>query len=427
MFYSLQSLLLLFILNHYENFTFASQTFSGGQLNSSKLAVSNLSSASNLTQIHSSSSASASESRAGNYSHSTTSATTALPTPFSQDPDYEDHYLDEENYQDIQSGTCAISDSYCWFRNNNGSLEKANATSLADQCLLWNPSCSGNRTLAMKNFFNTTFHESLLQNACFGQVKPQTSTSVSKCDTYNPPERMSELQGMRDWMRSQQCVSDAMAWADTTSVANEGNFTVADAKENKGGSEDPDSQIEAQYEDPYPTRNNSASLGVAGSCCGVCYINAETVDIYYWPESEANTSCLSIVGESVLPLGYGATTTVEMLNSTTTYWGCNPRTFTDYNPRVNSTATFTYISATTTAQITTIGDLTVKMPVVDPWASSPCTESGVGSQESNGSIEVRDQHAPMHARGHTLMTPSVVTRNNFSSPVTTTVSGNFTL
>ena len=274
----------------------------------------------------------------------------------------------------------------------------------------------------MDRFFNTTFQNDLLSNACFAQVVSANSTSLSNCDKNNPPERMTEFQEMRNWMRSQQCVSAATEWAAMTPAVS--NFTFANAKDDITSSEDPDSQMAAKL-NPHPYNYSS---GVAPSCCGICDINAQNVDIYYWPEPDANTSCLGIIGESIRPLEYGATTTEVSDNptatSTATYWGCNPKTSTFYNPMVGGNVTYT--SATTTAQITTIGSLLVKVPILNPWSSSPCLESGVISQMSNGSIEPRDKHAPINARGHTLITPSSVTQKD-GLPVNTVVLGNFTL
>ncbi|KAL9132384.1 MAG: hypothetical protein Q9175_006443 [Cornicularia normoerica] len=238
---------------------------------------------------------------------------------------------------------------------------------------------------------------------------------------------MSEFQEMRNWMRSQQCVSAATEWAAMTpgnSNFSNSNFTYASAKDNIMSSEDPDSQMAAKL-DPHPYNYSS---GVAPSCCGICGINAENVDIYYWPEPDADTSCLSVIGESFRPLEYGATTTEVSLGptetSTATYWGCNPKTSTFYDPIVRGNVTYT--SATTTAQITAIGSLLVKVPLIDPWSSPPCLETGAASQGSSGSIEISDKHAKMHARDHTLIIPSPITRK-YDSPVTTVVLENYTL
>ena len=390
----------------------------------------NISAASPLIQTHANSWASASRSLVSDYSYNTAAATTALPIPFKPNPEYAGDYKNVKNYQDIKLGICAIEDDYCSFQNNNGTLEKANATDLDDRCLLWDPSCSGNRSLAIGRFFSPGFQNDLLSNACFAQLNLINSVSILDCYRYNSPDRMSEFQEMRNWMRSRQCVSAAAEWAAITppsSNFSNTNFTFASAEDDLTSSEDPDSQMAVKL-DPHPYNYSS---GVAPSCCGICDITAENVDIYYWPEPDANASCLSIVGESIRPVDYGATRTEIALGtstSTVTYWGCI-ETDTYYNsfsrplePAGNITNTY----VATTAQITSIGSLLVKVPLVNPWSSSACLESSVISQETNGSTANGDKHAPMRARGHTLMVPSSVAQKD-GLPVTTVVSGNFTL
>ena len=322
-------------------------------------------------------------------------------------------------FQSDKAKACDIKDNYC---NNSRISNTANVTDLDDLCVLWDPSCSSNGTLAANRFFNQTFQNDLFGNVCFTQVNYTDSVGVSKCDEFNPPKRMFEFREMRNWMRSKQCVSAAANWAART--PGDVNFTYANAKDWKISREDPDTQMEAQM---YPDSINYTS-GVAPSCCGVCNVYSQNVDIYYWPEPDTNTSCLSIIGGSIRPLDYGATKTEVSLNttetSTATYWGCNPRTSTFYNPMERGNVTYT--TATTTAQITTIGSLLVKVPVVNPWSSSPCLESGQISRGSNKSTDIRDKHAPIHARDHALMTTSSFPRSN-GSAVKTIVSGSFTL
>lgn len=62
-------------------------------------------------------------------------------------------------------------------------------------------------------------------------------------------------------------------------------------------------------------------------CCDQCSLLGNEVQIYYWPEPNADTSCLSIIGDDVVPWDYGATTDPEYYNGMTTkpaatYWGC---------------------------------------------------------------------------------------------------------
>ena len=86
----------------------------------------------------------------------------------------------------------------------------------------------------------------------------------------------------------------------------------------------------------------------------------------------------------------------------------------------------TYTSATTTAQITAVGSLLVKVPLLNPWSPNPCLETDVPSKGSNISTEIRYKHAQMHERDHTLIIPFCVT-SEVHSAVSTAVLGNFTL
>ena len=369
---------------------FARQTLWGRERNPSVLAISNISTASPWVPARSMSSISASQSVFDNHSRK------------------------------VNAATCAIKDKYC--NDNNGTIGKATATNLNDSCILWDPSCSGNRTLAMDDFFNQTFQNDLVSNECFAQLSPVNSALVSNCDKYNPPGRMSEFEEMKNWMRSQQCVSAAADWAART--PGNSNFTYANAKDWRDLQQDPDSQM-ADRMDPHPINYTS---GVTPSCCGVCNINAQNVDLYYWPEPDADTSCLSIIGGNIRPLDYGATTTEYSIDPTSTstaiYWGCNPLTSTYYNPMV--TGNVTYTSAITTAQITAVGSLLVKVPLVNPWSPNPCLETGVPSRGPNVSNEIHDKHVRMHARDHTLIIATSITSEGHSA-VSTVVSGNFTL
>ena len=149
-------------------------------------------------------------------------------------------------------------------------------------------------------------------------------------------------------------------------------------------------------------------------------------DIYYWPERDINISCLSIVGDSVRPVTFGATTQVESYGTitTTSYdWGCQSEPSTYYDSILSRTITDPGIIKT--AMIRTIGTLWVKVYLSDPWSPSPCTET-VMSQQPNRSVAAQDGHARMYARDHTLIIPSSFTHNDIS-PVTTMISGNFTL
>ena len=153
------------------------------------------------------------------------------------------------------------------------------------------------------------------------------------------------------------------------------------------------------------------------------------MDVYYWPEPDANMSCLSTIGENVRPLDYGATTATfqgqgtPVTTITSTYWGC---TVVDSYFQIASQRSVTDSYVCTTAEISQIGSLTVKISSLSPWSSSPCNQDDTGSHPSNQTAKVRDRHALVYARDHSLVTPSPRTQTE-GLPVSTMVSGNFTL
>lgn len=364
-----------------------------------------------LAQTHNSSQIT---SRAPASSHYTQSLNvTALPAPFR-----DDQLIDSDiqmkkiikNFDDVKSGFCDLTDNFCSFKDDNGTFRKANPTSMDDQCLLWDASCSGNKTLAMDKFFKTAYagadeipDRSIFSNDCFARWKNAGGDPVSQldCDTYNPPERLAEWQKMKDWMRTPQCVSAAGEWQNMT-----GNHWDVD-------------RLSSGYD---PTEDT-----LSPSCCGKCSVQAQNVDLYYWPEPDTDLSCQSIIGESVRPLDYGATTITttnlwdSFTNVTQTYWACNITGATGPSA-LASGLTWAY----TTASITTIGDLSVKLPLLSPWSSSPCDEDNNESQGSNSSSQTRNGHTSILARDHSSTTPSSITqRHNVS--VSTIVSEGFTL
>lgn len=318
-----------------------------------------------------------------------------------------------KNYGNIKSGFCDLADNFCSFKDNNGTVIKASPRSMDDQCVLWDASCSGNKTLAMEKFFDIAFPDrndtyddtSITGNDCFAQAQwiPQAD-----CVTYNPPERLLEWQKIKDWMRSSQCVSAAEEWQNMTGRL--WGFIF------EGG-------VNESYSDWHSFYGSSIP---GPSCCSFCNVYAENVDIYYWPEPDTNLSCLATIGGSVRPLDYGATKKlVSSANgydgllhaSTETYWACNTT-----DPEFPGT-TYTDL---TTAIVTTIGHVAAKVPLFNPWDPSPCVGDYAESQGSNHSLVFRDGNRSIRARDHSLVIPSSITQNN-DLPVSTIVSEGFTL
>ena len=411
----LRLLVLFLLLSHDNHITLARQTLSGRLPRPPIVAASNNSAASPLTQANSSAYVIPSPVGVYNSSHGIINAPPPMPTLVDQ--------KSANNNQDIRSGFCAIGDDFCSFKDSNGTIVEATATNFSDQCLLWDPSCSGNRTLAVQKFFDNAFGDGdlnvnipnedalkrngkIIDNDCFLQ---NNAVNQSDCDRYNPPDRLSNFEKIKKWMRSQQCVSAAKEWLAMTGTAWQVVF---------GGREPPDLGLIAESEDADDNPESNSP-----SCCGTCNVFAKNVDLYYWPEPDADQSCLGIIGNSSRPLEYGATTAVDY-GSTKIYWGCNTTSIGMIEGEPGVSTTITYVL--TTAEITTIGSLTVKVSSISPWSSSPCLEDDAGVQRSNQSINVRNGYASVYARDHSLIVPSSITQAE-GLPVSTIVSGDFTL
>ena len=132
------------------------------------------------------------------------------------------------------------------------------------------------------------------------------------------------------------------------------------------------------------------------TCCGDCEVAADQVDVYYWSNPYANTSCLSIVGDGNSDLAVGATTD----NSGSVYWGCT--TWYSGSPSVVWTAT-----------LTSVASMTFRSYFFNPYDESPC--GNVTSSDATPKIKHRD----LLPRGHTLIAPN--------SSVSTVVLGDVTL
>lgn len=412
----LKLLLLHFLLKHDGHTILARRTLLERVPKPSATTVSNFSAVSPLIQADNSSRVTPSAIGIYNSSHGVTNVPTPMPAPFYPNPyNLFNSSKFKANYKDITSGFCAIGDDFCSFKDSNETIVEAIATNFSDQCLLWDASCSGNRTLAIEKFFDITFSDqmpgdsnlngNLLDNDCFAQTG---LVNQSDCQTYNPPERLSDFEKIKNWMRSSQCVSAANEWIAMTGhpwgYVFEGGMNESHAQVAADG---------AELKQIHPAIGYDNSSAALPSCCGVCDVSAQNVDLYYWPEPDADLSCLSIIGETIRPLDYGATTTIFTGIGgpwTDIYWGCN------------SAITGGFI---TTAEISTIGSLAVKVSSFSPWSSSPCGEDDAGSQPSNQSIKVRDGRASVYKRGHSLIVPSITQADGL--PVSTAVSGDFTL
>jgi len=268
------------------------------------------------------------------------------------------------------------------------------ASELRNECVLWDDSCTGNKTAAAIQFFkpqNGTSQYLVPGDRCFEEES-------SDCN----PEVLSGYGRLKSWMRSPHCksVRDGLGFGSLNTLS-------------KG----------AGYWD------------VSGNCCdlGVTF-GAGNVDVYFWPDPDADTSCLSIIGNSVYPLEYGATTGTDGA----VYWGCTTQmwgwdshdfgelTYTngdtyEYWGRTRAAHDFGPVTVTT-AIIGAVNDVRFKNYLVNPWSLQPCSEPNVAiGASAKGSVP-----AALQARVHTLHPPSFLGKRN-NSRASTAVSGTFTL
>ena len=270
------------------------------------------------------------------------------------------------------------------------------SSELKDECVLWDSSCSGNKTAAALQFFKdqngtSEYLLSSEDNSCFSDESSNCSRAV-----------LSEYAKIKAWMRSPQCTS---------------------ARDELG--------IPTQSLPVPPAGGLRIPQGVC--CDGSVDFSAGNVDVFYWPEPEVNTSCLSVVGSSVLPLDYGATTDTEgnvYWGCTSLVWGANTAdfgemTYTDGDPYIGRTrAPHDFGPKTfTTAIITALNKVAFKSYKINPWGSQPCSESSaVPAGASSGIVS----GASIYARGYPLsISPSLKKRNG--TRVSTMISGGYTL
>ena len=272
-------------------------------------------------------------------------------------------------------------------RNNDSFLAE-----LQSDCVLWDSSCPGNRTAAVERFFkdeNGTSEYLHSHSNCFLQ------------DQQASPGCGPVYARVRNWMRTPQCVSSM----------NEYSGII------------------------HRTAGFSQTAQI-GACCGAAqgdvYFSVGNVDVFYWPEPNANTSCLSIVGSSVLPLEYAATNT-----GIDAYWGCvtqqwgadagdfGPLTYANgetYQGRKKAAHDFGPVIVTT-ATVASLASVTFKQYLVNPWDSQPCPTN---STTPAGSIKPTASNIPYQKREKfPAIVHSLGKRNG--SRASTAVSGSFTL
>lgn len=244
-------------------------------------------------------------------------------------------------------------------------------------CVLWNDSCSGDKSAA-RDYFFATLKPDLYANRCF--TRPHED-----CPKIESPARMSEFQAIQDWMRSPQCFSDNSGYNSMVGM-------------------------------PTPLQEKH-------NCCGICGVTGGIVDVYYWPAPNASTSCLGLIGTRINPLTYGATIGHssngynywsgrhgQVESSVPTWWGC-------------TTERGGQLSFMSTAAMTQIDSITFKRYFVNPWSAPSCVGSSLPSPRASGALAPR---ASIHARAFSLILYNTTSQIG-DLPASTAVISGFTL
>ena len=223
--------------------------------------------------------------------------------------------------------------------------------------------------MATTQFYDSIMN-TLIQNVCFHDPSPN-------CSKNNPIGRMSAFDEVKNWMRSPECESNDPRIMDMEK-GNDADVIKEDLFMNE-------------------------------TCCGNCMVDTDRVDVYYWPDAHANTSCLSIIGDEISDLAAGATTG----EGGAVYWACTSRD----SSQVSGVGSSLIV---TTAILTSIASMTFRTYLYNPWMSLPCETSPTTlSSDLDSKAKPRDTRPSILPRGHTLVAPN--------GSVSTAVLGNFTL
>lgn len=141
-----------------------------------------------------------------------------------------------------------------------------------EQCVLWDSSCSSNKTEALDEFFNNS---GTMNQLVYGAWEYYP---VHREKGGIPPDTNSKI---ISWMREPDCRSSFLEWH--TEHPDQSSWSYDDRVDNTDV---------PQTMDWSSVAINSGSFG----CCDACELVGGNVDVYYWPVPGANTDCLASVG-----------------------------------------------------------------------------------------------------------------------------------
>ena len=217
-------------------------------------------------------------------------------------------------------------------QSGNGTDDKRNDTSSTAStpeyipdyelyCALWNSSCPGNSRLAWSYFDEMVSWRN-------GAMCHWSECTVKEKDV--PPASKMAFADLIEFARSDKCASMYGP-----------HISLEDS--------------------PFTTPHHYMNMG---PCCGPCHFVPTIVDLYYWPVQDADTSCLSLIGDTVNAPDYGATTSTAIIDpgvstKTEVLWNCVTA-----SSLVNGITSFGYLS---TATLATVGSITYKKLDYNPW------------------------------------------------------------
>ena len=229
-------------------------------------------------------------------------------------------------------------------------------TNESEWCVLWEETCHGNASLAVEDLFGD------LDTA----ITCASNQTEQSCDRSGNLGGLQYADAFEKWMRSTACVAKASQW----NKNHPGNLTN------------------------YQVSNES--------CCGLCEVHGAGVELFYWPQPDADYSCLDIIGTSELALDAGATTTTDRIGYPITYWGCTLRnpvgaysdTYTAYSGSKPYTTWFDVHSGSSvvqTARLTESSGYKWRMPLVNPWDPPDCIDMPRTMNLSESAARVSNQ------------------------------------
>ena len=217
----------------------------------------------------------------------------------------------------------------------------------SEWCALVDKTCGSNESLAMEDLWNDSLNGHYAQS-CIRNWGSNVEVDIV-CNEIGNLGGLQYASAFASWLRGPECRSSSSLFA------------------------------------------SHASFSALGGICCTCGVSGATVDLFYWPQPDADDSCLDVVGTEVRPMDFDATTKTNVASYTyggtltsvvfnTTYWGCSAR---------HPVSGASIITTATVAFTDNVGDnythsksRSERVPLMNPWSVSDCVDSAVTEYES---------------------------------------------